>query len=96
MIWCGSSGCNLDQSLNNHGLHVFYRRKIPRRSRPGIQFYLVIEEEPLDNANMAVAKSEGQEGQLVPAPRRCSAGCFKYHQCVLEKCERDIQYHPIP
>ncbi|GFU89908.1 hypothetical protein TNCV_163931 [Trichonephila clavipes] len=26
------------------------------------------------------------EGQLAPTPRRCSAGCLKYWQCVLEKC----------
>ncbi|GFW20614.1 uncharacterized protein TNCV_1048371 [Trichonephila clavipes] len=43
-------GCNLGQSLNNHGPHVFYRRKIRRASRPGKQFNLVIDEEPLDNA----------------------------------------------
>ncbi|GFX37607.1 uncharacterized protein TNCV_3201301 [Trichonephila clavipes] len=49
-IWCGSWGCNLGQSLGNHGPHVFYRRKIGRTSRPGKQFNLVIEEEPLDNA----------------------------------------------
>ncbi|GFX46169.1 uncharacterized protein TNCV_2298181 [Trichonephila clavipes] len=50
LIWCGSWGCNLGQSLSNHGLHVFYRRKIRRASRPGKQFNLVIDEEPLDNA----------------------------------------------
>ncbi|GFV46515.1 hypothetical protein TNCV_3234021 [Trichonephila clavipes] len=26
---------------------------------------------------------EGKEGQLAPTPRRCSAGCLKYRQCVL-------------
>ncbi|GFX17084.1 uncharacterized protein TNCV_4266101 [Trichonephila clavipes] len=25
LIWCGSCGCNLSQSLSNHGPHVFYR-----------------------------------------------------------------------
>ncbi|GFY08480.1 hypothetical protein TNCV_1358841 [Trichonephila clavipes] len=35
LIWCGSWGCNLGQSLSNHGPHVFYRRKIRRASRPG-------------------------------------------------------------
>ncbi|GFS75380.1 uncharacterized protein TNCV_2967771 [Trichonephila clavipes] len=30
--------------------HVFYRRKIRRSSRPGKQFNLVIDEEPLDSA----------------------------------------------
>ncbi|GFY31154.1 uncharacterized protein TNCV_4360611 [Trichonephila clavipes] len=49
LIWCGSWGCNLRQSLSNHGPHVFYRLKIRRTaSRPGIQFTLVIDEEPLD------------------------------------------------
>ncbi|GFX52398.1 uncharacterized protein TNCV_4324161 [Trichonephila clavipes] len=45
-----SWGCNLGQSLSNHGPHVFYRRKIRRASRPGMQFNLMIDEEPLDNA----------------------------------------------
>ncbi|GFW71830.1 uncharacterized protein TNCV_4658781 [Trichonephila clavipes] len=49
LIWCGSWGCNLGQSLNNHRPHVFYRRKIRRASQPGNQFNLVIDEEPLDN-----------------------------------------------
>ncbi|GFW90258.1 hypothetical protein TNCV_2121251 [Trichonephila clavipes] len=34
-----------------------------------------------------------KEGQLAPTPRRCSAGCLKYRQCVLEECESDIPYH---
>ncbi|GFX24903.1 hypothetical protein TNCV_3451731 [Trichonephila clavipes] len=38
---------------------------------------------------------EDKEGQLAPTPRRCSAGCLKYRQCVLEECESDIQYRPI-
>ncbi|GFU85635.1 hypothetical protein TNCV_1719261 [Trichonephila clavipes] len=33
---------------------------------------------------------EGKEGQLAPIPRRCSAGCLKYPQCVLEESERVI------
>ncbi|GFU87597.1 hypothetical protein TNCV_2935191 [Trichonephila clavipes] len=40
--------------------------------------------------------SEGKEGQLAPTPRRCSASCLKYRQCVLEEYESDIQYRPIP
>ncbi|GFW21716.1 hypothetical protein TNCV_2529151 [Trichonephila clavipes] len=41
---------------------------------------------------------EGKEGQLcvAPTPRRSSAGRLKYRQCVLEKCESDIQYRRIP
>ncbi|GFU82285.1 uncharacterized protein TNCV_3195571 [Trichonephila clavipes] len=39
----------MGQSFSNHGTHVFYRRKIRRASRPGKQFNLVIDEEPLDN-----------------------------------------------
>ncbi|GFT11151.1 uncharacterized protein TNCV_1084991 [Trichonephila clavipes] len=50
LIWCGSWGCNLVQSLSNHGPHVFYRRKIQRASRPRKQFNLVIDEESLDIA----------------------------------------------
>ncbi|GFX10506.1 uncharacterized protein TNCV_2583281 [Trichonephila clavipes] len=50
-IWCGSWGCNLGQSLNNHGPDVFYRRKIRRASHPGKQFNLVIGEETLDNVS---------------------------------------------
>ncbi|GFS48498.1 uncharacterized protein TNCV_2298051 [Trichonephila clavipes] len=50
LIWCGSWRCNLGQSLSNHGSQVFYRRKIRRASRPGKQFNLVIDEEPLYNA----------------------------------------------
>ncbi|GFV81123.1 uncharacterized protein TNCV_2271071 [Trichonephila clavipes] len=50
LFWCGSCGCNLGQSLSNHGPHVFYRRKIRRASRSGKEFNLVIDEEPLDNA----------------------------------------------
>ncbi|GFV56642.1 uncharacterized protein TNCV_951541 [Trichonephila clavipes] len=49
-MWSGSWGCNLGQSLSNHRPHVFYRRKIRRANRPGKQFNLVIDEEPLDNA----------------------------------------------
>ncbi|GFV65640.1 uncharacterized protein TNCV_1051311 [Trichonephila clavipes] len=50
VIWCGSWGCNLGQSLSNLVPHVFYRRKIQRVSRPGKKFNLMIDEEPLDNA----------------------------------------------
>ncbi|GFW34255.1 uncharacterized protein TNCV_384711 [Trichonephila clavipes] len=50
LIWCGSWGSNLGQLLRNHGPHVFYQRKIWIASRPGKQFNLVIDEEPLDNA----------------------------------------------
>ncbi|GFT12694.1 uncharacterized protein TNCV_5094601 [Trichonephila clavipes] len=50
LIWWDSWGCNLGQSLSNHGSHVFYRRKIRRASRPEKQFNLIIDEEPLDNA----------------------------------------------
>ncbi|GFT98650.1 uncharacterized protein TNCV_3829421 [Trichonephila clavipes] len=50
LIWCGSWGCNLGQSLSSHGPHVFYRRKIWRVRRPGKQLNLVIDEEPLDIA----------------------------------------------
>ncbi|GFX32850.1 uncharacterized protein TNCV_889861 [Trichonephila clavipes] len=50
LIWCGNWGCNLGQSLSNHGPHVFCRRKIQRVSRPGKQFNLEIDEKPLDNA----------------------------------------------
>ncbi|GFV38414.1 hypothetical protein TNCV_4392951 [Trichonephila clavipes] len=95
------------QSLSNHGSHVFYRRKIRRASRPGKQFNLVIDEEPLDNEVPCIVahypveiwlwpSPEGKEGQLAPTPRRCSAGCLKYRQCILEKCESDIQYRLIP
>ncbi|GFT36401.1 uncharacterized protein TNCV_4271651 [Trichonephila clavipes] len=48
LVW--QLGCNLGQSLSNHGPHVFYRRKIWRASRLGNQFNLVIDEEHLDNA----------------------------------------------
>ncbi|GFW87148.1 uncharacterized protein TNCV_5125021 [Trichonephila clavipes] len=50
LILCGSWWSNLGQSLSNHGSHVFYRRKIRSASRPGKQFNLVIDEEPLENA----------------------------------------------
>ncbi|GFU30168.1 uncharacterized protein TNCV_3625041 [Trichonephila clavipes] len=50
LILCGSWRGNLGQYLCNHGLHVFLRRKIQGVSRPGKQFNLVIDEEPLDNA----------------------------------------------
>ncbi|GFW43024.1 uncharacterized protein TNCV_1474201 [Trichonephila clavipes] len=108
LIWCGSWGCNLDQSLSNHGPHVFYRRKIRRASRPGKQFNPVIDEEPFFEqcvprvvAHYPVEiwlwpSPKDKEGQLAPTPWRCSAGCLKYRQCVLEECESDIQYHPIP
>ncbi|GFX05503.1 uncharacterized protein TNCV_1008251 [Trichonephila clavipes] len=46
--------------------------------------------------DLPLPSPEGKEGQLAPTPRRCSAGCLKYWQCVLEECESDIQYHPIP
>ncbi|GFV30289.1 uncharacterized protein TNCV_97641 [Trichonephila clavipes] len=102
-----AGGCNLGQSLSNHGPHVFYRRKIRRAIRPGKQFNLVIDEEPFDNACYVLSRiillkiwlwpnPEGKEGQLAPTPRRCSAGCSKYRQCVLEECESDIQHRPIP
>ncbi|GFS56239.1 hypothetical protein TNCV_2769161 [Trichonephila clavipes] len=68
---------------------------------------MVIDEEPLKNAchiwsRIILLKygcgqvHEGKEGQLAPTPRICSAGCLKYRQCVLEECESDIQYRPIP
>ncbi|GFW57023.1 uncharacterized protein TNCV_3473061 [Trichonephila clavipes] len=50
LIWCDSWGCNLGQSLSNHGQHVFYRRMIQRASRSEKQFNLLIDEEPLGNA----------------------------------------------
>ncbi|GFW96220.1 uncharacterized protein TNCV_571911 [Trichonephila clavipes] len=36
--------------MSNHGPHVFYWRKIRRLSWLGKQLYLVIDEEPSDNA----------------------------------------------
>ncbi|GFV71553.1 uncharacterized protein TNCV_15101 [Trichonephila clavipes] len=51
LIWCGSWGCNLGQSLSNHVQHVFFRREIWRASQPGKQFNLVIDEESLENAS---------------------------------------------
>ncbi|GFS99024.1 hypothetical protein TNCV_1890351 [Trichonephila clavipes] len=39
-------------------------------------------------------RTESNEGQLDPTSRRCSAGCLKYRQCVLEECEGDIRYTP--
>ncbi|GFX63958.1 hypothetical protein TNCV_41341 [Trichonephila clavipes] len=39
---------------------------------------------------------EVKVGQLAPTPGRCSAGCLKNRQCVLEECESDIQHHPVP
>ncbi|GFW73229.1 hypothetical protein TNCV_2798931 [Trichonephila clavipes] len=39
---------------------------------------------------------EGKEGQLAPTFRRCSAGCLKYRQYVVEEYESDIQYHSVP
>ncbi|GFU31753.1 uncharacterized protein TNCV_1176281 [Trichonephila clavipes] len=100
LIWCGSLMCNLGQSLSTHGPHVFYRRKIRRASRPGKQFNLVTDEQPLDTHYPVEIwlwpSPEGKEGQLAATPQRCSAGCLKYRHCVLEKCERDIQYRPTP
>ncbi|GFU63192.1 hypothetical protein TNCV_3466161 [Trichonephila clavipes] len=43
---------------------------------------------------MAVVKPKGKEGQPAPTPRRCSTGCLKYRQCVLEECESDINTTP--
>ncbi|GFU29003.1 hypothetical protein TNCV_471181 [Trichonephila clavipes] len=43
---------------------------------------------------MAVPSPEGNEGQLAPTLRRCSAGCLKYRQCVLYEFKSDIQYRP--
>jgi len=54
LIWCGSWGCNLGQSLRNRGPHVFYRRKIRRASRPGKQFNLAIDEESLNNVRSRI------------------------------------------
>ncbi|GFU14164.1 hypothetical protein TNCV_1893511 [Trichonephila clavipes] len=89
--------------------HVFYRRKNRRASRPEKQFNLVINEEPLDNeCHMwsriilfkygcgQALKVLAPTGQLAPTPRRYSDGCLKYPQCVLEECEKNIQYRPIP
>ncbi|GFT98968.1 uncharacterized protein TNCV_3793551 [Trichonephila clavipes] len=103
LVWCGSCGCNLGQSLSNHGPHVFYRQKIQRASWPGKQFNLVNDEEPFGQSRPHVVpyypvetwlwpSPEGKEGQLAPIPQRCSAGCLKYGQCVLEECESNIQY----
>ncbi|GFV35664.1 uncharacterized protein TNCV_1892741 [Trichonephila clavipes] len=50
LIRCGSWRCNLGQSLNNHGPHIFYLRKIQRANLLGKQFNPVIDKEPLDNA----------------------------------------------
>ncbi|GFY12823.1 uncharacterized protein TNCV_4284811 [Trichonephila clavipes] len=107
LVW-QLGGCNLGQSLSNHGPHVFYRRKIRRASRLGNQFNLVIDEEHLDNAchvwsriillkyGCGQALKVRKDNCVVPTPRRCSAGCLKYRQCVLEECESDIQYRAIP
>ncbi|UYV68949.1 hypothetical protein LAZ67_6001758 [Cordylochernes scorpioides] len=48
LVW--QLGCNLGKSLSNHEPHVFYRRKFRRANRPGKQFHLEIDEEPLDSA----------------------------------------------
>ncbi|GFV85096.1 uncharacterized protein TNCV_4171491 [Trichonephila clavipes] len=106
LIWCGSWWCNLGQSLNNHGPHVFYRRKIRRVRLPGKQFKLVIDEEPFDNAchvwsriillkyGCGQALKLSKDNCLQP-PQRCSSGCLKYRQCELEECENYIQYRAI-
>ncbi|GFV92467.1 uncharacterized protein TNCV_3950771 [Trichonephila clavipes] len=108
LIWCGCWGCNQGQSLSNHGPRVFYRRKIRRASRPGKQFNLVIDEEPLDNACHVwlriILLKYGCGEALKVRKDNCLqhlgdvARCFflKYRQCVLEECESDIQYRPIP
>ncbi|GFW77228.1 uncharacterized protein TNCV_2726581 [Trichonephila clavipes] len=57
LIWCGNWGCNMGQSLSNHGPHIFYRQKIRRASRPGKHFNLVIDEEPLNNANNVCSRN---------------------------------------
>ncbi|UYV84354.1 hypothetical protein LAZ67_X001923 [Cordylochernes scorpioides] len=82
-------------------------RKIRRASWQGKQFNLAIDEEPLDNAGHVWSRNillkiwlwaspESKEGQLAPTPRICSVGCLKYQQYVLEECESDILYRPIP
>ncbi|GFU01044.1 hypothetical protein TNCV_1816591 [Trichonephila clavipes] len=38
---------------------------------------------------------EGKERQLAPTPRRCSACCLKYQQCVPEERESPILPHTI-
>ncbi|GFX04633.1 uncharacterized protein TNCV_2773641 [Trichonephila clavipes] len=48
LVW--QMGCNLVQSLSNHGPHVFIGERSREASRPGKQFNLMIDEEPLDNA----------------------------------------------
>ncbi|GFX06022.1 hypothetical protein TNCV_760581 [Trichonephila clavipes] len=53
-IWCGGWGCNLGQSLSNHGLRVFYRQKIRRASQPWKQFNLGIDQGPLENRKQCV------------------------------------------
>ncbi|GFW48819.1 uncharacterized protein TNCV_4243991 [Trichonephila clavipes] len=47
LVW--QLGCNLGQSLRNHGPHALIGKRSGER-RPGKQFNLVIGEEPLDNA----------------------------------------------
>ncbi|GFX58243.1 uncharacterized protein TNCV_4050011 [Trichonephila clavipes] len=48
VVW--QLGCNLAQLLSKHETRVFYQLKIQKASRPGKQFNLVVDEEPLDNA----------------------------------------------
>ncbi|GFX78085.1 hypothetical protein TNCV_972391 [Trichonephila clavipes] len=104
LVW--QLGCNLGQSLSNHGPQVYYRRKIRRARRKEKQFNLVVHEEPLECVPRVVAyypveiwlwpSPDGKEGQLAPTYRTCNAGCLKYRQCVLEECESVIQYRPVP
>ncbi|GFV42958.1 hypothetical protein TNCV_629711 [Trichonephila clavipes] len=66
-----------------------------RESRSGKQFNLVIDEESLDKACHIIehypveiwlwASPEGNEGQPPPTPQKCSTGCLKYRQCILQE-----------
>ncbi|GFX01085.1 hypothetical protein TNCV_4580511 [Trichonephila clavipes] len=72
-----------------------------------MQFNLVIDEKPFGQCVPRVVahypvevwlwpSPESKEGKLAPTPPRCSAGCLKYQQCVLEECEipsNTVPYH---
>ncbi|GFU96759.1 hypothetical protein TNCV_839841 [Trichonephila clavipes] len=60
------------------------RSEINRQMRDGIRKWEIVNPDDPD------------QGLRASTPQRSSAGCSAYQQCVLERCDSEIQYHHKP
>ncbi|GFU52752.1 hypothetical protein TNCV_3134781 [Trichonephila clavipes] len=77
--------------------HVFYQQKDPESEpvREAIQFGVTVVAHSTVELWLS-PNTEGKEGQLSPAPRRCIAVCLKSIGYAYKRSRRVISILPIP